>query len=50
MRYNKTSEDSMKSFTSAAKNAAQEKLNFMPKNSNEFFKKQVTNRPEVASR
>ena len=38
MRYNKTSEDSMKSFTSVAKYATQEKLNFMPKNSNEFFK------------
>ena len=38
MRYNKTSEDSMRRSSSAAKDAAQEYLNLMPKNSNEFFK------------
>ena len=38
MRYNKTSEDSMKSFASVAKYATQEKLYFMQKNSSEFFK------------
>ena len=50
MRYNKTSEDSMRRSSSAAKDAAQEHLSLMQKNSKEFFKKQVTNQPEVAPR
>ena len=36
----------MKSFASVVKNTTQEKLNFMQKNSDEFFTKQTTNQPK----